>query len=181
MAGDTGTRGRKGNPAPSAARRARGFAPAASLIARQVTTLGARRGFAKARLAALWSEIAGPELAAITRPEKLALARGPAGGLLSIAVSGAHAPKVQMMLPLLRERVNAALGPGAVGRIQLVQAAIAPSPASAPAPAAEVAVPDLAPLRAPLSRIGDDALRAALETLAGNVLSRAVKSRQSGI
>ena len=28
-----------------------------------------------------------------------------------------------MLLPLLRERVNAALGPGTVGRIQLTQAA----------------------------------------------------------
>ena len=33
-----------------------------------------------------------------------------------------HAPQLQMLLPLLRERVNAALGPGTVGRIQLTQA-----------------------------------------------------------
>ena len=41
----------------------------------------ARRGFAQARLRALWPEIAGPEFAAICAPVKLARARGPAGGL----------------------------------------------------------------------------------------------------
>ena len=78
-----------------------------------------RRGFAQARLRALWPDIAGLEFAAICAPLKLARARGPAGGLLTLAVDGPHAPQLQLLLPLLRERVNAALGPGTVGRIQL--------------------------------------------------------------
>ena len=112
--------------------------------ARRCAPPAPRRGFAQARLRALWPEIAGPEFAAICAPVRLARARGPAGGLLTVAVSGAHAPQLQMLLPLLRERVNAALGPGAVGRIQLTQAgawlrrAAGRLPARREAPAAAV-------------------------------------------
>jgi hypothetical protein len=119
MAQHTGTPPRAGKPE----RRARGFLRAGGLIGTQMSTNAAKRGYAQARLRALWAEIAGPELAALCRPVRLASARGPAGGLLTLAVSGAHAPQVQMLLPVLRERVNAALGPGAVGRIQLTHAA----------------------------------------------------------
>jgi hypothetical protein len=96
-------------------------------------------------------------------------------------VSGAHAPQLQMLLPLLRERVNAALGAGSVGRIQLTQA----GHGFAEAQAAYVAAPgraarrepDLGEVRGSLSSIGDGDLREALETLARNVLSRA-RSRE---
>lgn len=178
MAEETGRPARKPAPGARAPRRARGFTPAGALIARQIGTISARRGFAHARLAALWADIAGPEFAAVTRPARLVLARGPAGGLLTISVAGAHASQVQMMLPLLRERVNAALGPGAVGRIQIVHGAVVfAKPAAPPPPAAPV---DLGPLREALSSIGDGHLRGALETLARNVLFRAAKSQEPG-
>jgi len=167
---DTGTHGSKGKTP----RRARGFARAGGLIEAQMRTAAAKRGFADARLRALWPEIAGPEVAAISQPVRLTPARGPAGGLLTLAVAGAQAPKLQMMLPVVRERVNAALGPGAVGRIQLTHAA-APLPSRPPAPAAPprpTRPAELGPLARPLSTIGDDDLRAALKTLAENVLSR---------
>lgn len=158
---------------PPAPRRARGFLRAGGLIGPQMETVAARRGFALARLRALWPAIVGADLTALCRPEKLTLARGPAGGLLTLAVSAAHGPEVQMQIPRLCERVNAALGPGAVGRIQLVQArgplAAPPAPARPrPAPAT-----GLGGLAGPVSTIGDDDLRHALETLARNVLSRA--------
>ena len=174
MGGDDGRREGKGK-APAAQRIGRGFVRAGGLIERQMQTAGARRGFAQARLRALWPEIAGPEFAAICTPVKLARARGPAGGLLTVAVEGAHAPQLQMLVPLLRERVNAALGPGAVGRIQLTQAAhgFAEAPAAwdpGPGPVADV---DLGEVAGTLSSIGDGDLRDALETLARNVLFRA--------
>ncbi|MFO1105892.1 MAG: DUF721 domain-containing protein [Amaricoccus sp.] len=158
-------------------RRGRGFARAGGLIDAQLDSVAGRRGYAQARLQALWPEIAGPDCAAITSPVKLTLPRGPAGGMLTLAVSGAHAPQVQMLIPLLIERVNAALGPGRVGRIQLTHAGAAPGfaeppPRFAPPPAAP---PDLGPLAEPLSSIGDAGLRGALETLARNVLSRSRK------
>jgi hypothetical protein len=179
MGADDGRRGGNDKPAPAAPRIGRGFVRAGGLIEPQMRTAAARRGFAQARLRALWPEIAGPEFAAVCAPVKLARARGPAGGLLTVAVAGPHAPQVQMLLPLLRERVNAALGPGAVGRIQLTQAAhgFAEAPAAwRPEPKAEP--PGTPPeVEGALSSIGDDALRDALETLARNVLSRA-KSRE---
>ena len=90
-----------------------------------------------------------------------------------MAVSGAHAPQLQMLLPLLRERVNAALGPGTVGRIQLTQAAhgFAEPPAPVRREAAGAAA-ELGAIAGELSSIGDGDLRDALETLARNVLSR---------
>lgn len=168
--GETGISAPKGKHA----RRARGFARAGGLIGPQMKTAAAKRGFASARLRALWPEIAGPDIAAISSPVRLTPARGPAGGLLTLAVAGAEATKLQMMLPVVRERVNAALGPGTVGRIQLTHAAgplpVAPAPRPAAPPRPTPA--SLGALSAPLSSIGDDDLRGALQTLAENVLSR---------
>ncbi len=178
MAEDTGAPGAKGKAprrarAPSGDRRGRGFTHAGTMIGPQLSGVAARRGYAEARLRALWAEIVGPDCAAIARPVKLATARGPAGGLLTLAVSGPHAPQLQMMIPVLRERINAALGPNAVGRVQLVHGAaagFAETPAEAPRRPA--ATPDLGVVRSELSTIGDENLRRALETLARNVLSR---------
>lgn len=172
MAGDSDSRSPKDKPA----RLSRGFVRAGGLIDGQLRTAAARRGFAQARLRALWPEIAGEEFAAICAPVRLARSRGPAGGLLTVAVSGPHAPQLQMLLPLLRERVNAALGAGTVGRIQLTQAAhgfAEPAAPFRPKPAAAKA--DAGPTPPQLSSIGDAELRAALETLARNVLSKGRK------
>ena len=166
-------RTRDKNPNDHANRRGRGFARAGGLISPQMRTAAARRGFLEAKLRALWDEIAGAEFAGVSMPQKLTTARGPAGGLLRLSVDGAHAPQLQMMLPQLVERINAALGPGTVGRIQLVQGGggVAPAtPAAPPAPAPEAA--DIAEVEPTLSSIGDDGLRRALETLARNVVSR---------
>jgi hypothetical protein len=174
MADDHGTQRGKGKPA----RLSRGFVRAGGLIEPQLRTAAARRVYAQARLRALWPEIAGPEFAAICGPLKLARARGPAGGLLTLAVDGPHAPQLQLLLPLLRERVNAALGPGTVGRIQLTHRPVEPdaAPASASRPAARREPPDLGRHAGTISSIGDGELRAALETLARNVL---IRSRSS--
>jgi hypothetical protein len=172
MAKEKGTY--KGDTRPP--RKSRGFTRAGGLIGAQMRTAQARRGFVQARLRALWPEIAGPELAAVCLPEKLTPARGPAGGLLKLGVSGAHAPLVQMQLPGLRERINAALGPGTVGRIQLAHATperFAAVPRRPEPPARrrrEASIPPV--MAASLSSIGDDELRAALQTLTRNVLSR---------
>lgn len=157
-----------------------GFRPAGALIGPQTSTAAARRGYADARLKALWADIAGPEIAAVAHPVKLTPTRGPAGGLLTLGVQGAHGPQVQMLLPLIRERVNAALGPGAVGRVGITQATAAAAPKAARTPSAPPDPPDIEAFAAPLSSIGDDALRSALETLAQNVLSRSRKTLSRG-
>ncbi len=156
-----------------AVRRGRGFTRAGGLIAAQTRTAAARRGYLKAKLEALWPEIAGADIARVSWPAKLSAGRGGGGGLLVLAVDGALAPQVQMTLPTLIERIAAALGPGVVGRIQLVHGLPAGARAAAPPPPSPApASVDLAPLRAPLAAVADAELRAALETLARNVLSR---------
>lgn len=169
-------------PRPGSPRLSRGFVRCGGLIETQMSTAAARRGFAEARLAALWGEIAGPEFSGICAPVKLTRARGPAGGLLTVSVSGAHGPQLQMLLPLLRERVNAALGPGTVGRIQLTQATAPGSAAPVPRQAAAAAVPppDMVAVEGTLSTIGDGDLRNALETLARNVLIRSSRATAPG-
>lgn len=157
-------------------RRAHGFTRAGGLIGRQMSTVSARRGFVQARLVALWPEIAGTEIAALAVPVKLVTARGPAGGLLTLAVAPARGPEVQMLIPALRDRINAALGPGTVGRILLTQAppgAIAPDDAASRPPRIAAAAPDAGSLAPDLAGVHDDGLRAALDLLARNVLARA--------
>jgi hypothetical protein len=172
MADDTGAPGAK----DKTARRFRGFRHAGVLIAPQTRAAANRRGYAEARLKTLWPDIAGPEIAALARPLKLTTPRGPAGGLLTLGVAGANGPRVQMLLPLIRERVNAALGPCAIGRIQITQAPFPAAPSGAPPAPAPAPAPDISDLAEPLSSIGDVDLREALETLARNVLSRSRRS-----
>jgi hypothetical protein len=156
--------------------RRKGFRRAGGLVAPQLAAAAGRRGFAESRLLTHWAEIAGPDLAAVARPVKLTRGRGRVGGTLTILIDGAHAPQVQMLLPMLRERVNAACGHAAVGRIQITQTAGAgfaePAAPYRPAPPPAPAPERIAAVRQALSSIGDEGLRAALETLARNVLSR---------
>lgn len=157
-------------------RRRPGFRRAGVLIEAQTRTAAGRRGYADARLKALWAEMVGPEIAGVARPVKLTPTRGPSGGLLTLGVEGANGPQIQMLVPLIRERVNAVLGPTAVGRVRITQATGFAEPAAGfvrddpPAPP-----PDISEFASGLSSIGDDDLRAALQTLAENVVSRARK------
>ncbi len=156
-------------------RKAKGFLSAGGLITGQMQTAQAKRGFALARLQAHWNDIAGVDLSGTCWPARLATARGPAGGLLTLAVEGAHAPMVQMMVPTLRERINGAMGPNTVGRIQLRHAAgLRPEAEPQRQPVKERPAPKPLPadMAEQLSSIGDEEFRNALETLAQNVLSR---------
>lgn len=169
MGDDGGTGGVKGK----VERRFRGFRRAGGLIAAQTRAAESKRGYADARLKALWEGVVGSEIAAVARPVRLAPSRGPAGGLLTLGVLGANGPQVQMLAPLIRERVNGALGPGTVGRIQITQGGRGLEPVATARPERPTASVDLEALAAPLSSIGDPELRAALETLARNVISQA--------
>ena len=185
------------HPAPTPARRSMGFRHAARLVDDSLRGAGAKRGFAVMRLLTRWDEIVGPEAARLARPVKLSWAgrKRPAGGAdglgatLTLAASGAAAPLVQMMLPEIRERVNAFHGYAAVRRIVLTQtapdgfaeaqAAFAPAPragtAGGTAPAPDPDPDDTLSARAATlaGEVRDPTLRAALEALARNVLSRA--------
>ncbi|SNR35573.1 DUF721 domain-containing protein [Paracoccus sediminis] len=105
------------------ARRRRGFQQAAILLADRVQKAAEGRGFAVSRLLTHWPEIAGPQLAAMTRPVRVSHARGGFGATLTLLTAGPVAPLVEMQLPQLRDRVNACYGYNAVQRIVLTQTA----------------------------------------------------------
>lgn len=169
---------RKPAPAPSAQRRFRGFEAASGLLRDQVRVVGESRGFAVARLLTHWAEVAGDDMARVTRPVKVGYGREGMGASLTLLVSGAMAPIVEMQKEKLRERVNAIYGYAAISRIILTQTAstgFAEGQAEfTPAPK-KIAVIDpkvqaeAARTAAPIQNAD---LRAALEALAQNILTR---------
>lgn len=166
-------------------RRQRGFEPASHLLQARIRTVGESRGFAVSRLLTGWAEIAGPDLAPVTRPVKVSYGReGGLGAVLTLLVAPAHAPMVQMELPQLKDRVNAAYGYAAIARISLTQTAatgFAEGQAQftpAPKPGPRAPDPQLASQAAGVAApIRDEGLRSALEALAQNILTRA-KSKE---
>ncbi|NPD14120.1 DUF721 domain-containing protein [Xinfangfangia sp. D13-10-4-6] len=172
---------RKPAAPPSYEHRRRGFEPAFSLVSNQVRGAGEARGFAVARLVTHWAETVGEDLARITRPVKIGYTQNGMGATLSLLVQGAHAPMVGMQLEKIRERVNAVYGYNAISRVHLTQTASAGfaegqaqfthAPAQpAKDPETEVRLASAAAKQA--EGVGDPGLRAALERLAQNILSR---------
>ena len=170
---------RPDSPDTPPARRMRGFEATGGLLARRIQTAGESRGFAVSRLLTHWPEIAGADLAAVTRPVKVGYSRDGFGASLTLLVSPAHAPMVEMRKERLRERVNSVYGYNAISRIHLTQTAatgFAEGQADfthAPRPAAAPAVSEPGPeAQRVADGVTDDGLRRALAQLAQNVLSR---------
>jgi hypothetical protein len=169
---------RKPLSTPSAEHRMRGFEPAFGLVKEAVRTAGEARGFVVARLLTHWAEVAGDEMARKTRPVKIGYGKGGMGATLTLLVKASEAPMVQMALPVLKERVNAVYGYSAISHIHLTQTAAtgfadgqaefvpAPKAAKAPDPATR------AQAQAAAGEVADQDLRAALEQLAENILTR---------
>ncbi|WP_227754211.1 DUF721 domain-containing protein [Stagnihabitans tardus] len=159
---------------PKISRRMRGFEAAGQLLTSRIRAAGETRGFAVARLLTAWDEIAG-DAAPMTRPVKVGYGREGLGGTLTLLVQTAHAPMVQMLIPKLIERVNAAYGYAAISRIILTQTAASgfaegqtpfQAPKRAPDPVVVEKAQDLA------APVHDEGLRSALELLGRNILTR---------
>jgi hypothetical protein len=169
---------RKPLPPPSPTRRLRGFEPAAGFVKEPVRAVGETRGFAVARLLTHWAEIVGEDLARTTRPVKVGYGRDGLGATLTVLTTSAQAPMVQMDLPRIKDRVNACYGYAAISRISVTQTAptgfaegqVEFAPAPKVAPAVDPAIATVA--AETTDGVQDTSLRAALEKLACNVLSR---------
>jgi hypothetical protein len=173
---------RKPLPPPNPTRRLRGFEPASGLVKDPIRAVGESRGFGVAKLLTGWAEIVGDELASCTKPVKVGYGREGLGATLTILTVPAQAPMVQMELPRIKDRVNACYGYAAIARIAITQTATTgfadgqvdfvgkPAEKPRPDPAIQAAASETA------KGVQDTTLRAALETLAQNVLSRG-KSR----
>lgn len=166
------------SPNQPPARRMRGFEAASGLVQDRLRMAGEKRGFAVSRLLTHWAEIAGEDLARVTRPVKVGYSRDGFGATLTLLTASAQAPMVQMQLPRLKERVNACYGYAAIARISLTQTApmgfaegqaeFAPAPKPVPAIDPETA----ARAQKVAAGVQDEGLRAALAMLAQNILNR---------
>ena len=161
-------------------RRMRGFEPAAGLLRERIRKAGESRGFAASRVLTHWVEVAGRDIASLCRPVKVSYAQGGFGATLTVLATGAAAPLVQMQLPKLKERVNAAYGFAAIARIVVTQTAAQgfaePQPRFERSNIAPPSPEKLAQARAVVDGltdgVADGDLRAALDRLATNVLTR---------
>ena len=163
---------------PATTRRMRGFEPAFGFVKAPVKAASEARGFAEARLLTHWAEIAGEDMARITRPVKVGYDRKGFGAVLTLLTTGAVAPMVEMQKEKLRERVNAVYGYAAIARIAVTQTAASgfaegqaqfmPAPVTMATPDPAITA-QAAALAAPVQ---DDGLRQALQSLTQNFLTR---------
>ncbi|MDZ4391859.1 DUF721 domain-containing protein [Cypionkella sp.] len=166
------------SPLPAAHRRIRGFEATSGLLKDQIRKVGESRGFAIARLLTHWPEIAGEDMARITRPVKVGYGREGMGASLTLLTTGPNAPIIEMQKEKLRERVNAVYGYAAISRILITQTAavgfaegqaeFAHAPKAPPAPDPAI----LAEAARTAAPIQNDDLRQALERLGQNILNR---------
>ncbi|WP_371224932.1 DUF721 domain-containing protein [Roseovarius sp. 2305UL8-3] len=159
----------------------KGFKRTSNLLKDRIRRASETRGFAVSRLLIHWEEVVGQDIAAIARPVDVSYGRGGMGATLSVLTTGAQAPMLEMQKEKLREKVNAVYGYNAISRIRLTQTAPVgfaegqasfehrpkPEAPAAPDPVTQKAAHDLA------APVDDTDLRAALEALGQNVLSKA--------
>lgn len=167
-------------PAPPAdaapTRRMRGFEAASGLLRDRIRAAGEARGFAVTRLLTHWAEIVGEDLARTTQPVKVGYTREGLGATLTLLAQGASAPMVEMQKDRIRARVNACYGYNAISRVVLTQTSgvavmgFAEDQAAFAGPRRDPALAARAAETA--AGIADPSLRAALETLAGHIMSR---------
>ena len=156
-----------------------GFKRTSSLLQTQIRKTSETRGFAQSRLLTHWAEIAGEDIAAISRPVEVRYGRGGFGATLTLLTTGANAPMLEMQKEKLREKVNSVYGYNAISKVRITQTASTgfsegqvsfdhrPKVARDDTPA-----PILPEAQTLADGVQDDGLRAALERLATNVYSK---------
>ncbi|SLN67314.1 hypothetical protein PSA7680_03554 [Pseudoruegeria aquimaris] len=161
------------------ARRMRGFERTSGLLQPHIRKATEARGFAVARLLTHWEEIVGEDIAAMARPVKVGYGRGGFGATLTVLTTGAQAPMLQAQLPRIIEKVNACYGYAAISRIHITQTAptgfAEGQVAFKPAPRATPRKPTpqaCAVAQETTREVGDEGLRAALERLGANIITR---------
>ena len=126
-------------------------------------------GFVQHSVVSRWSEIVGERYAGVSAPESIRFPQGKrAEGVLTLLVSGAHAPMMQHIAPEIMERVNRFFGYAAVARVQIRQGEVKRPERVAPAPELKP-VPEA--LGESLRGIADPELKAVLEAFAAGVAS----------
>ncbi|WP_299683905.1 DciA family protein [uncultured Tateyamaria sp.] len=162
-----------------------GFKRTANLLTGQIRSASAAKGFAQSRLLTQWAEVAGPDVAAISRPVEVSYGRGGMGATLTLLTTGAQAPMLEMQKEQLRDKVNAVYGYNAIARIRITQTAATGFAEGQvafdrPAPEAPKAPPKPTPAATDLAApVEDGDLRAALERLGTNILNKSHEGQRS--
>jgi hypothetical protein len=157
------------------------------VVGRQLTglvkALDARFGQGPGALQARWRDVVGPELARRTEPVRVVKPRGPGAkdqpAALELRVAPGAAVVVQHQAAEILARANLLLGPGAVGKLRIVQGPVKPRPdlvrkpdrSSRRSVAAPLDAAAEAELEATLAGAKDEQLKAALARL-GRAVSR---------
>lgn len=162
-----------------------GFKRTANLLTGQIRSASAAKGFAQSKLLTQWAEVAGPDVAAISRPVEVSYGRGGMGATLTLLTTGAQAPMLEMQKDQLRDRVNAVYGYNAIARIRITQTAATgfaegqvafERPKADPVQGAPKPLPIATDMAAP---VADGDLRAALERLGTNILNKTHEGHRS--
>lgn len=158
----------------------KGFKRTDSLLSGQIRRASETRGFAQSRLLTQWTEIAGQDIAAIAQPVEIGYGRGGMGATLTLLTTGANAPMLEMQKERLREKVNAVYGYNAISKVLITQTA--PIGFSDGQVSFKYAPKENTPLQpdpqavseaaAAAEGVGNEELRAALERLGRNVLTK---------
>lgn len=148
-----------------AVRTRRGMTTLGQSIGRVTTPAMRRRGFAEAAIITDWPTIVGRPLSDHTQPSRIVFARGTrAGGTLHLLVTGAFAPDVQHLAPVIVERINGHFGYGAIARIELHQTRLTvPDHGRKSAEIVGEPPPELAEA---IAKVADERLKSALGRLA---------------
>ena len=153
--------------------------PIGAALDKTLRKLTRKFGLGEPELLAQWPRIVGPDLAAMSMPEKLRRMpdrhSGSSRSILTIRVAGPAALHLQHLEPQILERINAFYGRAAVSGLKFVQAPLprrAPPRAPLPAPAAAPSPEDLAALHAAVSPLPAGRLRDALLRLGMNVRTK---------
>ncbi|MEL7091772.1 MAG: DciA family protein [Pseudomonadota bacterium] len=155
-----------------------GFKRTANLLTGRIRDASAKRGFGESRLLTQWAEIAGPDIAAISRPVEVSYGRGGMGATLTLLTKGAHAPMLEMQKDQLRARVNSVYGHQAIKHIRITQTAatgFADGQVAFERP--DETKDDTPPEPSPAAKglaapVADDDLRLALERLGTHILTK---------
>jgi hypothetical protein len=170
--GSSGLRGREERPRGGRARRMGEMLPAVGGVAFR------RFGFVQSAIVSRWAEIVGERYAKASTPESIRFPKGKReGGTLSMMVTGAHAPMIQHVLPVIMEKVNRFFGYPAIAKVEIRQGLI---PLRAVRPVRPVRDPVPVELGDSLKTVADPELRAVLESLAQSVAAQSVSIEIKG-
>lgn len=158
-------------PDPAIERPRGGRARAVREIVPEVGRAAFRRfGFVQSSIVSRWHEIVGDRYATLSAPESIRFPMGKrSDGVLTLIVTGAHAPTMQHVVPVVIERVNRFFGYGAIARVVIRQGELPPARVRPARPAFTVVPTELGDS---LKTIADPELKAVLEALAQGVAAR---------